>query len=125
MCSMSVHYIIQKSLNTNECTKSVFVNYNTLLHVSTLLGHLQGENFRCRYTRLHYTLKREYAVDSALRRLWRREFFVVSACTAVQAETTKNSRRSVETKKLFVHSLVLEVFCKKKKNILMQATSFA
>jgi hypothetical protein len=33
-----------------------FVNYNTLLHVSTLLGHLQGETFRCRYTRLHYQL---------------------------------------------------------------------
>jgi hypothetical protein len=35
--------ILQKTLNTNECTKSFFVNYNTLLHVSTLLGHLQGE----------------------------------------------------------------------------------
>jgi hypothetical protein len=43
MCSMPVHSIIQKTLNTNECTKSFFVNYNTLLHVSTLLGHLQGE----------------------------------------------------------------------------------
>jgi hypothetical protein len=41
-----------------------FVNYNTLLHVSTLLGHLQGETFRYRYT---------------MSRL-------------VQAETTKSSR---------------------------------
>jgi hypothetical protein len=24
----------------------ILVNYNTLLHVSTLLGHLQGETFR-------------------------------------------------------------------------------
>jgi hypothetical protein len=24
MCSMSVHYIIQKTLNTNKCTKSLF-----------------------------------------------------------------------------------------------------
>jgi hypothetical protein len=24
MCSMSVHYIIQKTLNTNECTKNSF-----------------------------------------------------------------------------------------------------
>jgi hypothetical protein len=47
MCSMSVHYFIQKPINTNECTKSFFVNYNTLQHVSTLLGHLQGETFRC------------------------------------------------------------------------------
>jgi hypothetical protein len=61
------------------------VNYNTLLHVSTLLGHLQGETFRCRYTRLHYTVQRECAVDCALRRLWRRE--------------------------LFVHLLVFKVFC--------------
>jgi hypothetical protein len=55
MCSMSVHYIIQKTWNTNIYTKSFFVNYNTLLHVSTLLGHRQGQTFRCRYTRLHYT----------------------------------------------------------------------
>jgi hypothetical protein len=61
-----------------------FVNYNTLLHVSTMLGHLQGETFRCRYTRLHCTVRRECAVDCALRRLWRRELFVVSACTLVQ-----------------------------------------
>jgi hypothetical protein len=42
---------------------------------------------------LHYTIERECAVDCALRRLWRRELFVVSACTvqAVQAETTKSS----------------------------------
>jgi hypothetical protein len=75
---------VQKTLNTNEGTNSFFVNYNTLLHVSTLLGDLQGETFRCRYTRLHYTVKRECAVDCALCRLWRRELFVVSACTAVQ-----------------------------------------
>jgi hypothetical protein len=56
MCSVSVHYIIQKTLNTNKCTKSFFVNYNTLLHVSNLLGHLQGETFRCHYIRLHCTL---------------------------------------------------------------------
>jgi hypothetical protein len=65
MCSMSVHYIIQKTLNINEYTKSFFVNYNTLLHISTLLGHLQGETFRCRYSSLHYTVKRECAVDCA------------------------------------------------------------
>jgi hypothetical protein len=44
MCSMSVHYNIQKkTLITNKCTKGFFINCNTLLHVSTLLGHLQGE----------------------------------------------------------------------------------
>jgi hypothetical protein len=65
---MSVHYIRQKTLITNKCTKSFFVNYNTLLHVSTLLGHLQGETFRCRYTRLLYTVERECAVDCAVHR---------------------------------------------------------
>jgi hypothetical protein len=43
MCSMSVHYIIQKTLNTNKCTNGFFITFNTLLHVSTLLDHLQGE----------------------------------------------------------------------------------
>jgi hypothetical protein len=42
ICSMSVHCIIQKILITNKCTKRFF-NCKTLLHVSTLLGHLQGE----------------------------------------------------------------------------------
>jgi hypothetical protein len=27
------------------------------------MDHLQGETLRCRYTRLHYTVKRECAVD--------------------------------------------------------------
>jgi hypothetical protein len=36
-----------KTLITNKCTKESFIiNCNTLLHVSTLLGHLQGELFR-------------------------------------------------------------------------------
>jgi hypothetical protein len=48
MCSMSVHYIIQKTLITNKCAKSFFSNCKyTLLHVSTLLGHLQGETSCC------------------------------------------------------------------------------
>jgi exonuclease I len=34
---------ILKILITNKCTESFFINCNTLLHVSTLLGHLQGE----------------------------------------------------------------------------------
>jgi hypothetical protein len=42
------------------------VNYNTLLHVSTLLGHLQGETFRCLYTKLHYTVEREYIVQPSV-----------------------------------------------------------
>jgi hypothetical protein len=86
-----MHCIIQKTLNTNKCTKSFFVNYNTLLHVSTLLGHLQGETFCCRYTRLHYTVKRDCAVDCALLHLWRHEFFVVSACIVQLSVMTMES----------------------------------
>jgi hypothetical protein len=72
---MSVHYIIQKTLITNKYTQSFFINCKyTLLHVSTLLGHLQEETFRCLYTKLHYTVKRGCAV----------------VCT--QAETKKSSR---------------------------------
>jgi hypothetical protein len=52
-----------------------FVNYDTLLHVSNLRGHLQGETYRCRYTRLHYRVERGCAVDCALRRSWRRDLF--------------------------------------------------
>jgi hypothetical protein len=32
--------------------ESFIINRNTLLHVSTLLGHLQGELFRYLYTRI-------------------------------------------------------------------------
>jgi hypothetical protein len=43
MCSMSVHYIIQKNFKHQQMHKEFFlVNYNTL-HVSTLLVHLQGQ----------------------------------------------------------------------------------
>jgi hypothetical protein len=58
MCSMSVHYIIQKTLITNKCTKRVFIiNRNTFLHVSTLLGHLQGELFVTVTLRLHFIVE--------------------------------------------------------------------
>jgi hypothetical protein len=46
-----------KNFKHQQMHKEFFlVNYNTLLRVSTLLGHLQGETFRCRYTMLHYTV---------------------------------------------------------------------
>jgi hypothetical protein len=97
MCSMSVHYIIQKTLNTNKCTKSFFVNYNTLLHVSTLLGHPQGETFHCHYTRLHYTVEWECAVDCALCHLWRREPFMVSACSITSQKKSMQTLSGVQS----------------------------
>jgi hypothetical protein len=42
-----------KILITNKMHKENFIiDCNTLLHVSTLLGHLQGETFSYRYTRV-------------------------------------------------------------------------
>jgi hypothetical protein len=43
-----------KTLINNKCTKSFMINRNTLLHVSTLLGHLQGELFVIVTLRLHF-----------------------------------------------------------------------
>jgi hypothetical protein len=57
MCSMSVHYIIQKPLITNKMHKEFFSPCNTLLHVSTLLGHLQGELFVVVKIRLHFIVE--------------------------------------------------------------------
>jgi hypothetical protein len=89
MCSMSVHYIIQKTLITKKCTKSFFIYCNTLLHVLTLLGHLQGELSVVVTLRLHYTVERECAVHCALRAgvnsLW-------SRLVQAQAGTAENSR---------------------------------
>jgi exonuclease I len=46
--------------------KEFFINCNTLLHVSTLLGHLQGELSVVVTLRLHFTVERECAVDCVL-----------------------------------------------------------
>jgi hypothetical protein len=40
---MPVHCIIQNTNDQQMHKESYIVNRNTLLHVSTLLGHLQGE----------------------------------------------------------------------------------
>jgi hypothetical protein len=37
--------------------ESLIINCNTLLHVSTLLGHLQGELFVIVTLRLHFTIE--------------------------------------------------------------------
>jgi hypothetical protein len=42
------------------------INCNTFLHVSTLLGHLQGEHFVTVTLRLHFTIEGECAVDCVL-----------------------------------------------------------
>jgi hypothetical protein len=62
--------------------ESFIINCNTLLHVSTLLGHLQGELFVIVTLRLHLIVERECAVDCVLRCFWRRELSAVPACTA-------------------------------------------
>jgi hypothetical protein len=90
MCSMSVHHIIQKTLNINKCTKSFFVNYNTLLRVSTLLGHLQGELFCYRYTKVAlYSWVRMCCWLCTV--YWRREFSAVQACSRLQKQRSTQS----------------------------------
>jgi hypothetical protein len=46
--------------------ESFIINRNTVLHVSTLLGHLQGEVFVIVTLRLHFIVERECAVDCVL-----------------------------------------------------------
>jgi hypothetical protein len=54
---MSVHYIIQNT-NHQQMHKEIFIiNRNTLLHVSTLLGHLQGELFVTVALGLHFRVR--------------------------------------------------------------------
>jgi hypothetical protein len=59
--------------------ESFIINRNTLLHVSTLLGHLQGELSVTVTLGLHFTVELECAVDCVLRCFWRRELSVVYA----------------------------------------------
>jgi hypothetical protein len=54
-------------INHQQMHKGVFfIKCKTLLHVSTLLGHLQGELFVTVTLRLHFTVERECAVDCVL-----------------------------------------------------------
>jgi hypothetical protein len=57
MCSMSVHYIIQNTNHQQMHKESFIINRNTLLHVSTLLGHLQGELILTVTLGLHFTVE--------------------------------------------------------------------
>jgi hypothetical protein len=50
-----------KTLITNKMHKESFINCNTLLHVSTLLGHLPGELFVIVTLRLHFIVEWECA----------------------------------------------------------------
>jgi hypothetical protein len=81
--------MVQKTLITNKCTKSFFINCNRLLHVSTLLGHLQRELSVVVTLRLHFTVERECAVHCVLRCFWSR---LALHCSAVQAGTAETSR---------------------------------
>jgi hypothetical protein len=56
-----------KNINHQQMHKESFIiNCNTVLHVSTLLGHLQGELFCYRYTKVALYSEWECAVDCVL-----------------------------------------------------------
>jgi hypothetical protein len=114
MCSMSVHYIIQKTLIINKCTKSFFINCNTLLHVSTLLDHLQGELFVIVTLRLHFTVEWECAVDCVLRCFWRRELSAVPACRP----GPQSSRLQYTVNSTFSLNCKVQPYCNDNKKIL-------
>jgi hypothetical protein len=57
--------------------ESFNINRNTILHISTLLGHLKGKIFVTVTLRLHFTVEWECAVDCVLRCFWRRELSAV------------------------------------------------
>jgi hypothetical protein len=70
-CPCTISY---KNTNHQQMHKESFVvNRNTLLHVSTLLGHLQGELFVIVTLMLHFIVEWECAVDCVLRCFLRRE----------------------------------------------------
>jgi hypothetical protein len=74
------HAIIKDYKNTNHQPmhkESFIINHNTLLHVSTLLGHLQWELFVTVTLGLHFTVEWECAVDCVRRCFWRRELSAV------------------------------------------------
>jgi hypothetical protein len=77
---------------------SFIINCDTLLHVSTLLGHLQEELSFVVTLRLHFTIEWEYAVDCVLRCFWKRELSVVPACSASRDHSIVKCNLSVTTK---------------------------
>jgi alkyl hydroperoxide reductase subunit AhpC len=71
--SQNLGHVMYKNTNHQQMHKESFIiNCNTLLHVSTLLGHLHGELFVIVTLRLHFIVEWECAVDCVLRCLWRR-----------------------------------------------------
>jgi hypothetical protein len=57
MCSVSVHYVIQNTNHQQMHKESFIIDRNTLLHVSTLLGQLQGQLFFIVTLGLHVTVE--------------------------------------------------------------------
>jgi hypothetical protein len=69
VCAVRLFNITLKYKNTNHQQmhkESFIINRNTLLHVSTLLGHLQGELFVTVTLGLHFTVEWECAADCVL-----------------------------------------------------------
>jgi hypothetical protein len=77
--------------------ESFIINCNTLLHVSTLLGHLQGELFVIVTLRLPFIVECECAVDCVLRCFWRRELSAVPAPTPHRVHAPKNNAVQVNS----------------------------
>jgi hypothetical protein len=98
MCSMSVHYIIRNTNHQQMHKESFIINCNTLLQVSTLLGHFQWELFVTVTLRLHFIVEWKCAVDCVLRCFWRRVISAVPACTASGESSRLQKKRSTQSR---------------------------
>jgi hypothetical protein len=56
-CRLTLMLLVENTDHQQIHKESFIINRNTLLHVSTLLGHLQGELFVIVTLRLHFTLE--------------------------------------------------------------------
>jgi hypothetical protein len=63
MCSCPCTILYTNNNHQEMHKESFIINRNTLLHVSTLLGHLQGEIFVIVTLRLHFIVEWERTVD--------------------------------------------------------------
>jgi hypothetical protein len=84
--------------------ESFIINRNTLLHISTLLGHLQGELFVIVTLRLHFIVEWQCAVDCVLCSGGVNSLRSGLHCCSAGRDRTESD------KTLFVHLLVISVF---------------
>jgi hypothetical protein len=96
--AQSYQYFVYKNIYHQQMHKeSCIINCNTLLHVSTLLGHLQRELSVIVTLRLYFTVEWECAVDCVL-----------------EARTTDSSRLQYTVNSTFTLNYKMQPYCNDK-----------